>query len=246
LNYWSTPEFGFLDLEYRGGSFMMPQKNSNQAYLERTRVGAAKMLGYLTDTAAMSMRCPHGDMVEMLHMQDGPIHALDAIDSYLHPMIMQLHGITVFEENMLAEARRGYSCATELANQMVRDFGIDYRTAHKILHEFVVASEAENTPASQARADLLDAAAEAVLGKKLGMTDARLRELLDPAYFIKVTNSKGGIAPQEVARMITERREKLAEARTRNLKRIEALEKAQQRLLADLKRLCQEPNAQQP
>jgi len=109
LNYWSTPEFGFMDFDYHGPSFMMPNKSSNQAHLEVTRVSAARMLGYLTNTAAMGMRCPHADMVEMLHMQDGPIRALDEVDWCLRPMIEQLHGITVFEDKMLAGAREGYS-----------------------------------------------------------------------------------------------------------------------------------------
>ena len=139
---------------------------------------------------------------------------------------------------MLAVIRESYIASTELANQMVRDHGLDYRTAHEIIHNFVLASRAQKIPATEARADLLDSAAEEVLGKKLRMTDARLRELLDPAYFIKVTNSKGGVAPKEVARMIADRREKLAEVRARHLKRIEALEKAQQGMVSDLRELC--------
>ena len=74
-----------------------------------------------------------------------------------------------------------------------------------------------------------------MLGRKLGMTEARLRELLDPAYFIKVTNSRGGVAPDEVARMIADRRIELNKAKGRHLVRIEKLERAQERLVSDLK-----------
>ncbi len=235
LNYWSTPEFGFIDFDYHGPSFMMPNKSSNQAHLEIVRVSAARMLGYLANSAAMGMRAPHADMCEMLHMQDGPIRALDEIDWAIRPMIEQLYGVTVFKEQMLAGAREGYSCATELTNQIVRDYGIDYRTAHKIVHDFVILSKSENTPASQSRAEVLDTAAEAVVGKKLAMTDAKLRKLLDPVHFVAVTKSRGGVAPEEVARMITQRRMKLQEDRARHLKRVEVLENAQRRLLADLK-----------
>ena len=77
-------------------------------------------------------------------------------------------------------------------------------------------------------------------GRKLGMAEARLRELLDPAYFIKVTESRGGVAPDEVARMIADRREELADARARHLERIEALEMAQQLLLDDLRARCKQ------
>jgi len=140
---------------------------------------------------------------------------------------------------MLAGAREGNSCATELANQVVRDHGIDYRTAHKIVHDFVLESKRQGIPASEARADLLDAAAQNAIGKKLGMDEARLRELLDPVYFVKVTKSKGGVAPEEVARMVADRRKKLNGARARHLKRIEALQKAQNRLLSNLRALCE-------
>ena len=234
LNFWSSLEYGFINDEYKGPSFMMPQKNSNQAYLERVRVGAAKTLGYLVDVAAMPMRVPHGDMVEMLHMQDGPLFALDGVDSYLSPMIKQMKGMTVNTDRMLEVARKGFSCASELANQMVRDYGLDYRTAHTIIHNFVEASENQNIPASMARSKMLDAEAVKVIGKELNMTDKRLRELLDPVYFVKVTNSQGGIAPEEVGRMINNNREKLAQARQRQLERIESLENAQKKMLNQL------------
>jgi argininosuccinate lyase len=69
------------------------------------------------------------------------------------------------------------------------------------------------------------------------MTEARLRELLDPAYFIKATNSRGGVAPDEIDRMINDRRQKLADARDRHLKRIESLENAQEKMMSDLRGL---------
>jgi len=70
------------------------------------------------------------------------------------------------------------------------------------------------------------------------MTDARLRELLDPAYFVKVTNSRGGVAPEETARMIRDRREKLDAACARHRQRIETLENAQKKMVSDLQNLC--------
>ena len=43
---------------------------------------------------------------------------------------------------------------------------------------FVLASRERKIPATEARAELLDEAARKVVGRKLGMADARLRELL--------------------------------------------------------------------
>ena len=144
----------------------------------------------------------------------------------------------VHKERMLALIRESYIGSTELANQMVRDYGLGYRTAHDVANKFVLVSQDQGIPATEARTALLDEAAEGVLGRKLGMAEPRLRELLDPAYFIEVTNSKGGVSQGEVARMIADRRQQLNEARDRHAKRIETLEAAQEKLLSDLRSLC--------
>ena len=59
-------------------------------------------------------------------------------------------------------------------------------------------------------------------------------------HFVNVTNSRGGVAPTEVARMIEVRRKRLADARVRHLARIEQLENGKAQMLADLRSLCEE------
>jgi argininosuccinate lyase len=71
------------------------------------------------------------------------------------------------------------------------------------------------------------------------MSEEQLRQALDPVHFVKVTDSRGGVAPEEVARMIEERRKRLAEARARHLARIEQLEKGKAKMLADLRSLAE-------
>ncbi|MFV1965404.1 MAG: MmgE/PrpD family protein [Pirellulaceae bacterium] len=203
--------------------------------MELVRVYAGQMIGHLTGVAVAGLRTPHGDAFEMLYMAEPTLAALKTTGKCTSKLTAELRNLQVHKERMLALIRDSYICATELANQLVRDYKLSYRTAHEVVHEFVVLSEEQKVPASQARAELLDEAAQKVLGRKLEMPEARLRQLLDPAYLIKVENSKGGVAPEETARMITDRREKLAEARARHLKRIETLEKAEKRMLSDLR-----------
>ena len=237
-SYWSGPEYGFLEVGgIRGVSFMMPQKTNNPNGFERVRMRAGQMIGHLTGTAAAGLRAPHGDVFEMLHLTDPALAALETADKCVIRLTAEIRGLTVRKENMLAALRDSYVAATELANQIVRDYKLGYRTAHKIVHEFVVLSEEHKVPAGRAQTKLLDQAAEKVLGRKLGMAEARVRELLDPVHFIRVTRSKGGVAPEEVARMIGDRRRKLAGARARHLKRIETLENAQKKMLSDLHEL---------
>jgi argininosuccinate lyase len=241
LSYWSGVEYGFLDIGYhRGHSFMMPQKASNPNSMEIIRTRAGQMIGHLTGVAVAGLRTPHGDVFEMLYVAEPTLAALETAEKCTSELTNEMRQVQVHKERMLAVIRESYIGATELANQIVRDYELGYRTAHEIVNEFVLASREQKIPATKARAELLDEAAQKVLGRKLGLAEARLRELLDPAYFIKVTDSRGGVAPDEVARMIADRREKLADARARHIERIEALEKAQQRLVDDLRALCKQ------
>lgn len=163
--------------------------------------------------------------------------------SYAKPWLVLLATIKVNEDKMLAQARSGYSAATELANELVRRDGLDYRTAHDVVQTFILESVRQGLPSHEAKIEILQTAAQEVVGRELSISEEQVREALDPVHFVKVTNCRGGVAPEEVARMIDVRRKKLAEARTRHLARIEKLERGRANLLADLQKLCQEPNA---
>jgi argininosuccinate lyase len=172
-------------------------------------------------------------------MKDGTLRALDMIDKCIEPYLYKLPTMIVHEDKMLEMARRGYSCSTELANVLVRTNGLDYRTAHDVVNAFVVESARQQIPSSRADIKLFQQAAEAVVGKELDMTEERLRQALDPVHFVKVTRSRGGVSPEEVTRMIADRAAKLDAARGRNLARIDKLHAARQRMLKDLKAICE-------
>ncbi len=239
LSIWSGAEYGFLEIGgIRGRSFMMPQKSNNPNGFEQVRVAAGQILGHLTGVAAAGLRAPHADVFEMLYMAEPTLAALNAMEWCATRFAAEIRGLKVNRKRMLEVIRESYICATELANQLVRDYRMSYRTAHEIVNKFVLASEERGIPATEASSELLDAAAREVVGRPLDMSDERLRELLDPAYFIRVTNSQGGVAPEETARMVADRGEKLAAACDRHRRRIETLETAQQKMLADLRGFC--------
>ena len=235
LSYWSGVEYGFLDIGFhRGTSFMMPQKEGNPNSMEILRQQAGLMIGHLAGVAAAGLRAPHGDVFEMLNLSEPTLAALRTAEKCTSELTNELRGMRVHEQRMLSLIRESYLAATELANQMVRDHDIGYRTAHDVVNRFVLTSQDRGIPATEAQAKLLDEAAQEMIGRPIGIDDARLRELLDPAHFIRVHTSRGGVAPEEVIRMIADRRRKLAEARSRHLQRIETLENARARLAADL------------
>ncbi len=245
FDIWSTNEYDFIDFEVGVGSFMMPQKwaeRANQGQIEATWFGASKTLSNLTEVASMGMKVPHGDTNALeYHMKDGALAALRNIQVYAKPWLVLLATIKVHEDKMLERARSGYSAATELANELVRIDGLDYRTAHDVVQTFILESVRQGLSSREAKIEILQAAAQEVVGKNLSISEEQLRQGLDPVHFVKVTNCRGGVAPEEVARMIKERRKRLAEARARHVARIEQLEKGKAQLVADLQSFIEAP-----
>ncbi len=234
MAYWSGDEFGFLEMGKHGVSFMMPQKSTNPNSLERVRLYAGQMIGALTSTAVAGLREPQADTHAMLHLEDGTLQAIELAGRVFPEVTNEMRKMQVHEDRMREVVEDSYIASTELANEMVRAYEVDSRTGHEIIKRFVRASEQAGIPASQARAEMLEEIAKDVIGRTLGMTDERLRELLDPAHFIEVTDSVGGVAPEEMARMIGDRREALKAAGQRHLARIETLEQAQKKMVANL------------
>jgi argininosuccinate lyase len=240
LEHWSTLEYDLLDFEIGAGSFMMPNKRSNQGILEETAEQASVTLGALMEVASMGTKLPHGDMNPLAYgMKDGTLRALNSIDRCVEPYLYKLPTMIVHRDKMLAMARRGYSCSTELANILVRTNELDYRTAHEVVNVFVVESARQQIPSSQADITLFQQAAQTIVGRELDITEDGLRQALDPVHFVNQTRSRGGVSPAEVARMIADRARKLDAARSRNLVRIDKLHAARQRMLSDLKAIVQ-------
>ena len=258
LNIWSTMEYGFCEVplsiwfengKYKpveagrsGGStsFFMPNKAGkgiNSPALEQTRAGAAELAGLLMETVTMGMRTVHGDMHEMLHMLDSTGRAIDLTFEFLNIYIGLLQHITVFKDRMLEMARTGYSCATELSNVLVINYGIDSRTAHHIINEFCIESDRENIPSAKASLEIFEKHYEKITGHKSGMSEPELRKALDPVNFIHTHKSKGGVSPVETKRMLGERSRRLEEYLARHEARIQKLEDAKKMTLSDLERL---------
>ena len=238
MSYWSGVEYGFLEIGgLRGVSFMMPQKASNPNAMEQIRVYAGQMIGHLTGVAVAGLRTPHGDAFEMLHMAEPTLAAIETTDKCTSRLTKELRGLQVNKERMLTVIRESYigpppNSPTRLSATTTSATEPPTRSSKNSSSP----PANQKIPATQAQTKLLDQAAQKVLGRKLEMDEARLRELLDPAYFIKVTNSRGGVAPDEVTRMIADRRQKLADARARHLQRIDSLENAQKKMLPHLRK----------
>src|SRR5690606_23251033 len=127
---------------------------------------------------------------------------------------------------LAARAGEGGTTLTELADTLVRDHGLPFRTAHGIAVRLLKA-RSEDPAASMS--DALTQASAALLGAPLSYTEADLQTILSPTHFVRVRTTWGGPAPSETARAIGVSRQVLAadrkawQSRREDLQRADAL-----------------------
>ncbi|GAB7017023.1 argininosuccinate lyase [Methanogenium cariaci] len=104
---------------------------------------------------------------------------------------------TFHPDRMREEAGRGFSTATELADVLVREFGLPFRAAHNIIGR-AIRSGMITLP-------VLEAAAQTLSGISLverGLTEKRILEALDVDVSVRLRSAPGGPAPKTVKQAI--------------------------------------------
>ena len=107
-------------------------------------------------------------------------------------------------ERMAEEAGRGGTTTTELADTLVREFNIPFRTAHHIVGNAVKDGSLDLVT--------LDRGAEEFYGKtlsSLGVTQEKIDSSLSVSTSLSVRKLPGGPAPDAVQDALVERRKEL-------------------------------------
>jgi argininosuccinate lyase len=192
---WSTWEFGFAEIadSLAGTSSIMPQKKNPHA-LERIRGLSGKAIGWLPATLGMLRSVSSSDL-DLLFGEDLlPDMARDTL-SVLELMLASLETMVFNEERMLERVDVYWSTATNLADEMVRETGLPFRTVHSIVGRLVrLAVDQELTPA-QISTELVDTAAEQTVGHKLGLANELVRRALDPVASVTSLITAGSAHP---------------------------------------------------
>ena len=106
-----------------------------------------------------------------------------------------------------ARAAEGWTTLTELADTLVRDQGLPFRTAHGIARRLM--HEREKDPSVSLSWTLAKASSD-LLGTPLNYTDEQLTKILSARHFVEVRKTFGGPAPEETARASAASRAQLA------------------------------------
>jgi len=166
-------------------SSIMPQKR-NPVILEHIRIQAEMVAGACGSVADAFRNVPYQDVNEDADL---------IISKFLETIEDSASVLDLMEEaaaKMVADTPRAQEiCAqfgvttTELADSLVRKYGIGFRVAHRICSEFVSAG---------CGIGALRAAFLRETGRELDILDAEIEELLSPETFVRVRATPGGPA----------------------------------------------------
>ncbi len=139
---WMSKGFEFIKLSdaFTSGSSIMPQKkNPDAAELIRGKTGRiyGSLFALLTTMKGLTLTYSK----DMQEDKEVVFDAVDNIKLCLEAMSGMVLDMSLNKENMLKMAKTGYSTATDLADWLVKNLKIPFRSAHHITGQIVKLAE---------------------------------------------------------------------------------------------------------
>jgi argininosuccinate lyase len=233
LVLWSSTLVRFVQLDdrYCSTSSIMPQKkNPDVAELMRGKSGT--VTGALLSALMIVKSLPQAYNRDLQELSPHLWRGCGALRESLGMLTGMIGTATFDSQRMLDEAGKGFSTATELADVLVREYGLAFRTAHTIVGRAV-------------RGGVLDLAALENAAKEsagisvvqLGLTETRIQDALNPAQSVAVRAAFGGPSPAVAGESLKNAQQRLAEDRATVSRRIESLSLAREQLLQEARGL---------
>jgi argininosuccinate lyase len=208
-------------------SSIMPQKR-NPVALEHARAIGSKALGQAQAIITAVHNTPFGDIVDTEDDLQPLVFSMFRDATRAVKLVAAAMGTAQFDAARLeARAADGWTTLTELADTLVRDEAMPFRTAHTIASRLMAARQAQP---QRSVAELLGDVSGDVLGAPLTYSDAEVTRMLSPRHFVEIRRTLGGPAPAETLRAATAAAHQLESDRGWWTNATDALAKAERRL----------------
>jgi argininosuccinate lyase len=199
LFYWCTYEFGMVELadEYSATSYIMPQKK-NPYVLEELSVIPGRAIAAFAQDAFRWNRVSFGMATHIGGVKMDASKTVAEVCAAAKMLAGVVATLTVRKDVMRERAGVYFTQASELADTLVREKGISFRTAHRVMGTVVREALAAQRKPWEIDTAMIDAAAVEVTGKPLGLSADVLRRVLDPMELVRSRVVVGGTAPEVV------------------------------------------------
>jgi argininosuccinate lyase len=208
LMIFCTAEFGLveLDVAHTRRSVIMPQKK-NPYSLAYLRGVAGESIGALAAMAAVG-KTPSGQIDNRMFAHGAIPRALERATGAARLIASVLEGLTVSTGVARERAGRHFLGATDLAEILMLERGLDYGTAYDIVARAV--RSAQDSGETSFTTNALDSAAKETIGDELGLPPEVIDAALEPEKIVASRTGHGGAAEERVLEMVAECRERLA------------------------------------
>ena len=203
LILWSTYEFGIIEMadEYSSTSSIMPQKK-NPDVAELARGKSTIATGELMTILSILKAIPYTYNRDLQEITPHLWNAVDVTKDTLSIVTKMLLSVKFNEDRCLELAGTNFATATDLADIMVREKKIPFRTAHKIVGRIVNEATAHGLTEKDVTSQYIDDIAEELGFDKLELDDELVQKALNPLENVKMRTVPGGPSPEmvEIAR----------------------------------------------
>lgn len=197
LLIWARSDVGVAHIgnEFIQISSIMPQKR-NPVVLEHIRSRIAYVLGDAATVEALVHTAAFGDTVDVEDPIYVPLfrcceHVLMVLDLFSGVLDTIQFNTRKLEQQVVG----GFGVSTELAECLVREFGLPFRQAHTVVARAVRQLGLAGEDMRALTVEGLEEIIQDVTGKRAGLTTEMLAESVNPAGFVASRTVPGGPAP---------------------------------------------------
>ncbi|WP_409199448.1 argininosuccinate lyase [Methanobrevibacter sp. DSM 116169] len=199
LILWSSYEFGVVKIadEYSSTSSIMPQKK-NPDVAELARSKATIVNGELITILTILKAIPYTYNRDLQEITPHLWNAVTVSEDTLNIVTKMLLSAEFNKKRCLELAGSNFATVTDLADLMVRERKIPFRTAHKIVGRVVNEAIDQNKSTNDIDSEFIDNIAIELDFKPLNLGDELVQKVLDPLENVKIRSVPGGPSPEMV------------------------------------------------
>ena len=221
---WSASAYSMVEVDdsFASSSSIMPQKK-NPIIAEMIRSTAGDLNGALAKALTIVKGIPINLNYDLICLGGSCLPDLNKVYSCMRILTGMVSELKVHKDAMAIRACDGFSIATELADMLVKEKGLSFRVAHRIVAKAVKIALEEKM--SNITERIIDQAGEQVLGQPIGLEKDKLS--ITPDQILKARKSDGSGSPNEVRKLINNQKRSLSTEDkwiTKEISRIEACE----------------------
>jgi len=206
LILFSSDGYKMIELadEYSSTSSIMPQKK-NPDSAEVARAKCARIIGLLTAAFTIYKGLPFSYNRDFQELNALLWESCKLTLSTIKIVERIVATLKVDRSRMRMLVEQSYATATELADTLVRECGIPFRTAHTIVGMVVKEAVEKGVEPSKLNLEMINSYSKKVLGRTLTLSEDAVKNALNPTTFITRREVEGGPAPQTLAKALVEK-----------------------------------------